>query len=121
VGCASARWIVLLCALGMPSTVGAGGARAPRDSPIIIHGHVIHGHVQPSGAFDSSRLTSPEVSLPKPSCSEPHTCWSQGQGRARASGLCGCLRRGSLREAVSDPGTTCASRRRNTSLAWWIT
>ncbi len=59
--------VSLLLMLAAASVAGAGGVRAPRDSPIIIH-----GHVQQPGTFDSSRITSPQVSLPKLPCPEPY-------------------------------------------------
>jgi len=55
--------LVLLAA----SLAAAGSVHTTRDSPIIIH-----GHVQPSGSFDSSRLTSPQLRLPKLPCPEPY-------------------------------------------------
>jgi hypothetical protein len=55
--------LVLLAA----SLAAAGGVRTTRDSPIIIH-----GHVQQPGTLDSSRITSPQVSLPKLPCPEPY-------------------------------------------------
>lgn len=57
----------LLLVLLAASLAAAGGVRATRDSPIIIH-----GHVQPPGTFDSSRISSPQISLPKVPCPEPH-------------------------------------------------
>ncbi len=57
----------LLFLLVAASLAAAGGVRTTRDSPIIIH-----GFARPSGSFDSSRITSPQVGLPKRPCPEPY-------------------------------------------------